>query len=66
MKVAVDDDRCRGHGVCWSLCPSVFDLTDEGFAVVLVDEVPAEHEEAVRQAVDHCPERAISIPSDAG
>ena len=60
MKVEVDTDRCRGHGVCWSLCPQVFDLLDDGYATVLVDEVPAEHEAAVRVAVTHCPERAIS------
>ena len=60
MKVEIDDDRCRGHGVCWSLCPQVFDLTDDGYAVVLVAEVPAEHERVVEDAVSHCPEHAIS------
>jgi len=33
MKVKVDDDRCRGHGICWSLCPEVFTLTDDGPAI---------------------------------
>ena len=36
MKVEVDADQCKGHGVCWGLCPEVFDLTDDGYAVVLV------------------------------
>lgn len=60
MHVTVDTDRCRGHGVCWGLCPDVFDITD-GYAVVLVDEVPAALQDAVRTAVEQCPERAISI-----
>ena len=60
MKVAVDPDRCAGHGVCWSLCPEVFTLTDDGYSVVEVPEVPAEFEEAVRAAVNQCPERAIT------
>jgi ferredoxin len=60
MKVAIDEDLCRGHGVCFSLCPAVFDLSDDGFATVLVDEVPAQHEDVVRSAVVRCPERAIS------
>lgn len=64
MKVAIDDDRCRGHGVCWSLCPQVFDLTDDGYAVVLVTEVPLEHEPVVRDAVRHCPEHAITVSPD--
>ena len=51
---------CRGHGVCCTLCPEVFDLGDDGYASVLVDVVPAEHEDAVRSAVTRCPERAIT------
>jgi ferredoxin len=60
MKVAVDDQRCRGHGVCCTICPEVFTLTDDGYAVVEQPEVPAEFEDAVREAVDCCPENAIS------
>jgi ferredoxin len=60
MKVEIDTDRCRGHGVCWGLCPQVFDLTDDGYAEVLVSEVPAEFEAVVLDAVKRCPERAIS------
>lgn len=25
MKVAIDQDRCRGHGVCWTICPGEFE-----------------------------------------
>lgn len=60
MKVHVDVDLCRGQGICWSLCPQVFELTDDGYATVLVSEVPPEFEDAVRAAVQQCPERAIS------
>ena len=41
MKVTVDDDRCRGHGMCLTLCPEVFSLTDDGYAVADPSEVPA-------------------------
>ncbi|MFF0081844.1 ferredoxin [Streptomyces canus] len=61
MKAAVDDDRCRGHGICCSTCPDVFDLSDDGYAVVLVPEVPAEHENDVRRAARSCPEHAITL-----
>jgi ferredoxin len=60
MRVAVDADRCRGHAVCWGLCPEVFDLADDGYAVVREPEVPAGLEEAVRAAIDQCPEHAIT------
>lgn len=61
MIVAVDDDLCSGHGICCSICPDVFALTDDDYAVVRSPEVPPEHEEAVRSAVARCPSRAISI-----
>jgi len=61
MKAIVDEDRCRGHGVCCSTCPDVFALTDDGYAEVLVDEIPDESAESVGEAVANCPERAISL-----
>jgi len=60
VKVAVDDDCCRGHAVCCSLCPEVFALSDDGYSVPKMSEVPTEFEEAVRSAVRGCPEGAIT------
>lgn len=60
MKVAVDPDRCRGHGVCVSLCPEVFRLTDDGYSEAYTPEVPKGSEHAARDAVESCPEQAIS------
>ncbi|MFD0364722.1 ferredoxin [Nocardia sp. GCM10030253] len=59
MKVSIDTDRCRGFGVCVSLCPEVFVLTDYGYSEVAVEEVPPGLEEAVAEAAEACPERAI-------
>jgi ferredoxin len=60
MIVTIDDDRCRGHGVCCSLCPEVFTLTDDGYAEVRTPEVPPDLEADVRSAVRRCPEHAIT------
>ena len=60
MRVKVDEDNCRGHGMCLTFCPEVFEITDDGWAVADPGEVPAELEGAVREAVENCPERAIS------
>jgi ferredoxin len=59
MKVKVTDD-CVSCGKCAETCPEVFALNDD-IAEVLVDVVPAEYEEAVRQAADECPSEAIII-----
>jgi len=61
MQVHIDDERCRGHGMCCALCPQVFELTDDGYAIVRATEVPVELHDVVRSAVDQCPEGAISI-----
>jgi ferredoxin len=63
MKVEVDADVCAGHGVCCGLCPEVFELSDDGYAFVKVDEVPVEHEAAVRKAINQCPTYAIKATS---
>ncbi|HMN14306.1 MAG TPA: ferredoxin [Bellilinea sp.] len=61
MKVRVDSDTCMGCGVCDSICPEVFQLGDEGYAVVLLDPVPEQYQDLVQQAIDECPEEAIAI-----
>ncbi|OBB21943.1 ferredoxin [Mycolicibacterium peregrinum] len=60
MKVRVDEDRCAGHGMCLTLCPEVFEMSDDGWAVADPEEVPAGLEAAAREAIQNCPERAIS------
>jgi len=64
MKVHVNPQVCAGFGVCLGLCPEVFALHDDGYAVVRVSEVPPEFEDAVRQAVSQCPASAISLSED--
>lgn len=59
MKVGVDEDRCAGHGMCLTLCPQVFELSEDGWAVAVAGEVPAEYEAAVQEAIQCCPENAI-------
>jgi ferredoxin len=54
------DDTCTACGLCADTCPDVFDMGDE-MAIVIVDEVPEEFEEAVQQAADECPVEAIIV-----
>lgn len=61
MKAGVDDERCRGHGVCESLCPEVFVLNDDGYAEVQVAEIPAGSAAAAAEAAANCPEHAITV-----
>jgi ferredoxin len=37
MRIQLDQEKCQGHSRCYALAPEVFDVDDEGFAVVLID-----------------------------
>lgn len=65
MRVQIDEERCRGHGMCQSSCPKVFDIGGGGYAVVRLAEIPAELHDAVRVAAIQCPERAILVTEQA-
>jgi ferredoxin len=59
MKVTIED-TCTACGLCVDTCPDVFEMGDD-IAQVIVDEVPEEHEEAVRQAAEECPSESIIV-----
>jgi ferredoxin len=46
--------------MCLTLCPGVFEMTDDGWAVADPGEVPADLESAAKDAIANCPEQAIS------
>jgi ferredoxin len=65
MRVALNQAACQGHTLCALSAPAVFGLRDDdGHAEVLLGQVPAAHEDAVRAAAAGCPERAISIVTE--
>jgi ferredoxin len=47
------------------IAPESFELDDiEGHASAINEDVPAEHQDAVREAAHSCPEQAILISGD--
>ena len=65
MKVHINPDVCAGFGICLGIAPEVFELHDDGYAIVLASEVKPEDEDAMRRAVSQCPSQAISLSEDA-
>ncbi|MFP5321404.1 MAG: ferredoxin [Acidimicrobiia bacterium] len=62
MRIDYDRDACQGHNRCYSLAPELFDVDDEGYAVLLVTgDVPPELHEKARLCADNCPEFAIEV-----
>jgi ferredoxin len=65
MKVHVNPDICAGFGICLGIAPEVFELHEDGYAVVLVSEVKPEDEDLMRRAASQCPSQAIYFTEDA-
>ncbi|MDH4169239.1 MAG: ferredoxin [Acidimicrobiia bacterium] len=62
MRIRYDRSLCQGHNRCYMLAPELFDVDDEGYAVLKVDgDVPAELEEKAQLCADNCPEYAIEV-----
>jgi ferredoxin len=61
MKVTIDAEQCQGHARCWTICPEVFDLDEQGHAVLTGADITAELEGKVQQAASNCPEGAITV-----
>ena len=59
MKVNVIKDKCIGCGNCVALTESqIFDFNDEGLAETIVDTVPTDMEETIKDAINQCPTEA--------
>ncbi|WP_067820057.1 ferredoxin [Nocardia inohanensis] len=61
MKVTVDLDQCEANGICVGYAPDVFELDDDDQLHIIGQEVPAELEDDVRDAVLQCPKAALKI-----
>ena len=62
MRVAIDDEKCQGHGRCYALAPTVFEPDDIGQGKVIGDgAVPEGEESQARLAAANCPELAITV-----
>jgi len=57
VKIIIDKEACIGDGICESLCPDVFQMTDDGKAEVIDEQ---SNEPCVQDAIDACPTEAIS------
>lgn len=54
------NEACVGCGLCTSMCPGVFTMTDEGVAAAR-DEFSPEYGPLVQEAAESCPVSAIEI-----
>ncbi len=60
MKIKVNKDACIGCGACTSVADDLFEINDEGLSTAKVEEVPADKEQAAKDAAETCPTGAIT------
>jgi ferredoxin len=61
MKVTVDFDICQSNAVCMEIAPKVFEVRDDGYLYILMEEPPESLRAEVEEAAERCPTGAITI-----
>jgi len=65
MIIKVDQNLCLGCGLCVSLCPEFFELSEDGKAKVKNDlEDSLIKDSNIEEVIESCPAEAISILGD--
>jgi ferredoxin len=64
VKITADRDVCISAGNCVMAAAAVFDQDDDGIVEMLVDDVPADEEDHVREAVKLCPSKALQVTDE--
>lgn len=61
MKMHIDTDVCTGHGVCEGIRPDIFEVGDDGIALLLTEEFTDGDRQDLEDAVDQCPTQALRL-----
>ena len=64
LRVVLDEECCVGHGRCYTSAPELFDSDDRGPCRLLASEVLEAMISKARNAVDNCPEGALTLVED--
>lgn len=61
MRVVVDFDVCEANALCMAAAPEVFEVREDDYLYLLMEEPPEELRAKVQEAERLCPKRAITI-----
>jgi ferredoxin len=61
MRVVVNFDVCESNALCMGAAPEVFEVRDDDFLYVLMEEPPEALRSKVEEAARLCPKQAIRV-----
>jgi ferredoxin len=61
MRIAADQGRCEGHGLCVDTAPEVYDLDDDAIVVLRHEVVPPALERKAEAGARVCPVAALRV-----
>jgi ferredoxin len=61
VRIAADQSRCEGHGLCADTAPEVYDLDDEAIVVLRFEVIPAALERKAEAGARVCPVAALRV-----
>ncbi|MBQ8604743.1 MAG: ferredoxin [Oscillospiraceae bacterium] len=61
MKAFVDKNSCISCGICASVCPVVFAMSDDGKAEAVLTDVPEGSMDNAKNAEKSCPTDAVML-----
>ena len=65
IEIKLDRESCQGYGNCVLVAPDLFDLDDDGLAVVRRSLVEDDQLDAVQKATYDCPTGSIAFTEGA-
>jgi ferredoxin len=61
VKVVVNFDVCESNALCMEAAPEVFEVRDDDFLYLLMENPPEDLRPKVEEAVRRCPKQAITL-----
>ena len=59
--MTVDLDMCASTGGCAQTCPEVFEIRDDGYLYIRIEDPPVDPHDRGRDAAALCPSAAIEL-----
>jgi ferredoxin len=64
MRIVTDHSKCTGNALCAATAPDVFDVSEDGYVLVLDEDPSVDLAALVRRAAINCPTGAIAVTDD--